>query len=89
MDLEEEHAAATALKNGATYLGLVFVVKDVAFLDVTSGAARIRATIVTPAYETGQPDGRSVSHLREIVGPSVFTLNLTPDGWRILGLTHP
>jgi len=78
---------ATALKNGATYLGLAFVVKDVALLDATSGAARIRASIVTPAYETGQPDGRSVSHVQEIVGPSVFTLNLTPDGWRIRSLT--
>ena len=80
---------ATALKNGATYLRLVFVVKDVAFLDGTPDTARIRGTIVTPAYETGQPDGRKVSHAQEIVGPSVFTLSLTSDGWRILGLTAP
>ena len=78
---------ATALKNGATYLGLAFVVKDVAFLDGTSDTARIRATIVTPAYETGQPDGRKISHAQEIVGPSVFTLSLTSDGWRITGLS--
>lgn len=80
---------ARAREMGATYLGLTFIVKDVAFLDGTSGAARIRATIITPAYETGQPDGRRVSHPREIVGPSVFTLSLAPDGWRILGLTQP
>ena len=78
---------ATALKNGATYLGLAFVVKDVAFLDGTSDTARIRATIVTAAYETGQPDGRKVPHAQEIVGPSVFTLSLTRDGWRITGLS--
>jgi serine/threonine protein kinase len=77
----------TALKNGATYLGLAFVVKDVAFLAGTSDTARIRATIVTPAYQTGQPDGRKVPHAQEIVGPSVFTLRLAPDGWRILSLT--
>ena len=78
---------ATALERGATYLGLRFVVKDASFLDGTSGAARIRATILTPAYETGQPDGRRVAHASETVGPSVFTLSLTQDGWRILGLT--
>jgi len=78
---------ATALKNGATYLGLAFVVRDVDFLDGTSDMARIRATIVTPAYETGQPDGRKVSHAQEIVGPSVFTVKLAPDGWRIASLT--
>ena len=80
---------ATALERGATYLGLRFVVKDASFLDGTSGAARIRATILTPAYETGQPDGRRVAHTSETVGPSVFTLSLTQDGWRILGLAAP
>jgi hypothetical protein len=78
---------AAALKNGGSYLGLAFVVKDVAFLDGTSDTARIRATILTPAYETGQPDGRKVPHRQDIVGPSVFALRLTPDGWRILILT--
>ena len=76
-----------ALRNGGTYLGLAFVVKDVAFLDGTSGTARIRATVVTPTYQTGQPDGRKVPHPPDIVGPSVFALRLTPDGWRILALT--
>jgi len=80
---------ATALERGATYLGLRFVVKDASFLDGTSDAARIRATILTPAYETGQPDGRRVAHASETVGPSVFTLSLTQDGWRILGLAAP
>lgn len=80
---------ATALERGATYLGLTFVVKDATFLDGTSDAARIRATILTPAYETGQPDGRRVAHPSETVGPSVFTLSLTQDGWRILGLAAP
>ena len=80
---------ATALDNGATYLGLAFVVKGAAFLDGTSTTARIRATIVTPEYETGQPDGRKVQHPQETVGPSVFTLSLTRDGWRILALTAP
>ena len=79
----------TAVDNGATYLGLAFVVKGAAFLDGTSDTARIRATIVTPAYETGQPDGRKVPQALETVGPSVFTLSLTRDGWRILGLTAP
>jgi eukaryotic-like serine/threonine-protein kinase len=78
---------ATALKNGATYLGLRFAVKDVSFLDGTSNTARIRATIVTPAYRTGQPDGRKVAHPQEIVGPSVFTVKLAGDGWRILSMT--
>ena len=80
---------AIALERGATYLGLRFVVKDASFLDGTSDAARIRATILTPAYETGQPDGRRVAHASEAVGPSVFTLSLTQDGWRILGLAAP
>ena len=80
---------AAALKNGATYLGLAFVVRDAAFVDATSDTARIRATIVTPAYETGQPDGRKVSHPQETVGPSVFTVSWVPDGWRILRLTKP
>lgn len=80
---------ATALKNGGTYLGLSFVVKDVAFLDGTSDAARIRATILTPAYTTGQPDGRKIPHAQEILGPCIFSLSLTPDGWRILALTMP
>ena len=79
----------TALNNGATYLGLAFVVKDAAFLDGSSTTARIRATIVTPAYETGQPDGRKIPHPQETVGPAVFTLSLTRDGWRILALTVP
>jgi hypothetical protein len=77
----------TALHNGATYLGLAFVVKDAVFLDGSSTTARIRATIVTPAYETGQPDGRKIPHPQETVGPAVFTLSLTRDGWRILALT--
>ena len=78
---------ATALKNGATYLGLRFVAKDVSFLDRTSDTARIRATIVTPAYRTGLSDGRKVAHQQEVVGPSVFTLELASDGWRILRMT--
>ena len=78
---------ATAVKNGATYLGLRFAVKDVSFLDGTSDTARIRATIITPAYRTGQPDGRKVAHPQEIVGPSVFTVKLAGDGWRILSMT--
>jgi len=78
---------ATALKNGGTYLGISFVVKDVAFLGGTSGTARIRATILTPAYTTGQPDGRKIPHAQEILGPCIFSLSLTPDGWRILALT--
>ena len=80
---------ATALKNGGTYLGLSFVVRDVAFLDGTSDTARIRATIFTPAYKTGQPDGRKIPHAQEILGPCIFSLSLTPDGWRILALTVP
>lgn len=79
---------ATARRNRATYLGLEFVAKDVAFLDGTSDIARIRATIVTLAYQTGQPDGRKVAHQPEIVGPSVFTVKLAADGWRILSLTR-
>ena len=78
---------ATAFRNGATYLGLEFVVKDVAFLDGTSDVARIRATIVTLGYQTGQPDGRKVAHQLETVGPSVFTVKLASDGWRILSMT--
>jgi len=78
---------ATAFKNGATYVGLGFVVKDVAFLDGKSGIARIRATIVTLAYQTGQPDGRKVAHDQEVVGPYVFTVRLAADGWRILSMT--
>jgi hypothetical protein len=80
---------ATALKNKATYIGLAFVVKDATFLDGTSDTSRIQATILTPAFETGQQDGRRVSHAKEIVGPSIFTLKLTPNGWRVLGLTAP
>jgi hypothetical protein len=80
---------ATALKNGGTYLGLSFVVRDVAFLTGTSETARIRATIVTPAYRTGQPDGRKISHPAETLGPCVFTVRLTPDGWRVLALSAP
>jgi len=77
----------TAVDNGATYIGLAFVVENADFLDGTSDTARIRATIVTPAYHTGQPDGRQVAHDWDKVGPSVFTLSLTRDGWRILALT--
>lgn len=77
---------ATALERGATYLGLSFVVRDAAYLDGTTDTARVRATIVTPAYETGQLDGRKVAHAQETVGPSVFTLSLTRDGWRILAM---
>ena len=87
--LADRSNIATSLRNGATYLGLSFVVKDVVFLDGTPDTARIRATIVTPAYETGQADGRKVPHPEETVGPSVFTLDLAPDGWRILRLTTP
>jgi hypothetical protein len=79
----------TALKNGGTYLGLSFVIRDVAFLDGTSNTARIRATIFTPAYMTGQPDGRKLPHAQETLGPCIFTLSLTADGWRILALTAP
>jgi len=78
---------AAARKNGGTYVGLAFLVRDVAFLDGTSDTARIRATIVTPAYQTGQPDGRRLPHAQDIVGPSVLALSLTPDGWRIRALT--
>lgn len=85
----DEGKITTALKNGGTYLGLSFVIKGAAFLDGTSDTARIRAIILTPAYETGQPDGRKVSHAQETVGPCVFSLSLTRDGWRILGLTTP
>ena len=60
-----------------------------AFLDGTSDTARIRATILTPAYQTGQPDGRKIPHAQEILGPCIFSLSLTPDGWRILALTAP
>jgi len=80
---------ATALRNGGTYLGLSFVIKDVAFLDGTSETARIRATILTPAYQTGQPDGRKIRHAHEILGPCIFVLRLTPDGWRVLDLSTP
>jgi serine/threonine protein kinase len=80
---------ATALKNGGTYLGLSFVIKDAAFLDGTSNTARIRATILTPAYRTGQPDGRKIPHSQETLGPCIFSLTMTPDGWRILALTVP
>jgi hypothetical protein len=80
---------ATALKNGGTYLGLSFVIRDAAFLDGTSDTARIRATILTPAYQTGQPDGRKIAHAQEILGPCIFSLSLTPDGWRIQALTAP
>jgi hypothetical protein len=80
---------ATALKNGGTYLGLSFVIRDAVFLEGTSDTARIRATIFTPAYQTGQPDGRKIAHPQEIIGPCTFLLSLTPDGWRILTLTTP
>jgi len=80
---------ATALANGGTYLGLSYVIKDAAFLDGTSDNARIRATILTPSYKTGQPDGSKIPHAQEILRPCIFSLSLTPDGWRILGLTGP
>jgi hypothetical protein len=80
---------ATAVKNGGTYLGLSFVVKDVAYLGGGSETARIRATIVTPGYQTGQPDGRKISHAQDIMGSCVFSLSLRHDGWRILSLTAP
>jgi hypothetical protein len=80
---------ATALKGGGTYLGLSFTVKDAAFLDGTSSTARIRATILTPAYKTGQPDGRRIPHAQEVLGPCIFTLSSTTDGWRVLSLTTP
>ena len=60
-----------------------------AFLDGASDTARIRATIFTPAYKTGQPDGRKIPHAQEILGPCIFSLRLTPDGWRVLALTAP
>jgi hypothetical protein len=80
---------ATALKNGGTYLGLSYIIKDAVFLDGSLGTARIEATILTPAYATGQPDGRKIPHAQEVLGPCTFSLSLTPDGWRILGLTVP
>jgi hypothetical protein len=80
---------ATALRNGGTYLGLSFVLRDVVLLDAIAETARIRATIITPAYHTGQPDGRKIAHPQEILGPCIFTLSLTPDGWRIQALTVP
>ena len=51
------------------------------------GTVRVRATILTPAYRTGQPDGRTIAHAGESLGPCVFSLSLTSDGWRILALT--
>lgn len=80
---------AAALKNGGTYLGLSYVIRDVTYLGRTINTARIRATILTPAYQTGQPDGREIPHPGETLGPCVFSLSLTADGWRILGLTVP
>jgi hypothetical protein len=80
---------AAALKNGGTYLGLSFLIRDAAFQNGTSTTARIQVTIVTPPYRTGQPDGRTISHAQEILGPCTFTLSLTQDGWRILGLSVP
>lgn len=85
----DRDSIATALKNGGTYLGLSFVLKDVAFLGGTVDTARIRATIVTPAYSTGQPDGRKIPHVKEILGPCTFSLRRSPDGWRIVSLTTP
>jgi hypothetical protein len=80
---------ATAVKNGGIYLGLSFVVKDVAFLGGRPGTARLRATVVTPAYKTGEPNGRQMGHPREALGPCNFSLTQTPDGWRIADLTTP
>jgi len=80
---------ATALENGGTYLGLSFIVRDVVFVSGTSDTARIRATIITPAYRTGQPDGRKILHSPETLKPCMFTLRMTPDGWRVLALSTP
>jgi hypothetical protein len=80
---------AAALKNGGTYLGLSYVIGDVRYLGRTASTARIRATILTPAYQTGQPDGREIPHPKETLGPCVFFLSLTADGWRIMALTVP
>lgn len=80
---------AAALKNGGTYLGLSYVIGDVMYLGGTATSARIRATILTPAYQTGQPDGRELRHPKEALGPCVFALSLTVDGWRIMSLTVP
>jgi serine/threonine protein kinase len=80
---------AAALRNGGTYLGLSYVIGDVTYLGRTATSARIRATILTPAYQTGQPDGREIPHPKETLGPCVFSLSLTADGWRILSLTAP
>lgn len=80
---------AAALKNGGTYLGLSYVISDVTYLGGTTDTARIRATILTPAYQTGQPDGREIPHPKETLGPYVFSLSLTADGWRILSLAAP
>jgi hypothetical protein len=63
------------------------VIKDAVFLDGTSGTARIKATILTPAYRTGQPDGRKIPHPKEVLGPCIFSVSLTPNGWRVLALT--
>jgi hypothetical protein len=78
--LQDEVNIATAVRNGATYLGMTFVVKDAAFLGGTSESTRIRASISTPAYETGQPDGRKVPHPQDVAGPVVFNLK-TCHGW--------
>ena len=80
---------AVALKNGGTYLGLSHVIRDAVLLQAAGRTARIRATILTPAYQTGQPDGRKIAHAQEILGPCVFSLRMTTDGWRILSLTGP
>jgi eukaryotic-like serine/threonine-protein kinase len=80
---------AAALKNGGTYLGLSYVIRDVTYLGRTTNTARLRATILTPAYQTGQPDGREIPHPKETLGPCVFSLSLTADGWRIVSLTVP
>jgi hypothetical protein len=80
---------ATAVKNGGTYLGLSFLVKDVSFLGGRSGTARLRSTVVTPAYKTGQPNGRQMVHATETLRPCIFSLTLTPDGWRIADLATP
>jgi serine/threonine protein kinase len=87
-DVDRANIAA-ALKNGGTYLALSYVIKDAVFMGRTTNTAQIRATILTPAYQTGQPDGRKIPHPKETLGPCVFSLSLTADGWRILGLTVP
>ena len=80
---------ATALKKGGTYLGLAFVVKDVAFLEGTSDTARIRATHPDARLSDGTAgrSGRCRHAQDDRAGPQSSPLSLTPDGWRIRALT--